>query len=60
MVILVDRYGNEKQLEIPRESFLDAGGDGGPARRPDRKVAKKAMKAATKPAAKKTTRSRRG
>ena len=64
MVILVDRYGNEKQLEIPRESFIDAGDDGAPTRRAARKVAKKAVKKATKkvakPVAKKTTRRRRG
>ena len=60
MVILVDRYGNEKQLEIPRESFIDAGGAREPARRPAKKVAKKAVKKVAKPVAKKTTRSRRG
>lgn len=64
MVILVDRYGNEKRLEIAREEFIEARGAGGPTRRPAKKGAKKAVKKATnkvaKKVAKKTTRGRRG
>lgn len=56
MVILVDRYGNEKRLEIAREEFIEARDDREPARRPAKKAATKAAKKATK----KTTRGRRG
>ena len=52
MVILVDRYGNEKRLEIAREEFIETAENRGPARRPAKKAAKKV--------AKKTARGRKG
>jgi len=60
MVILVDRYGNEKRLEIARAEFLNAGTDRAPARRPAKKATKVAAKKAAKKVAKKATRERRG
>jgi hypothetical protein len=52
MVILVDRYGNEKRLEIAREEFIEARADSEPVRR--------AATKATKKIAKKPTSGRRG
>ena len=52
MVILVDRYGNEKRLEIAREEFIEMDGDRGLASHPAKK--------ATRKVAKKATRSRKG
>lgn len=68
MVILVDRYGNEKRLEVPREAFIPSDGDGGLPPRPARSIAKKAARKvaktpaekAAKKAAKKAGRSSRG
>lgn len=60
MVILVDRYGNEKRLEIAREEFTEARDDRGPARRTATKAVKKAVKKVAKKVVKKTTRGRRG
>lgn len=62
MVILVDRYGNEKRLEVAREKFVPTDGGGGIPPRPTKAVAKKAArkiarapaKKAVKKAAKKT------
>lgn len=56
MVILVDRYGNEKRLEFARQEFTEPHGKRGSDHRPDRKATKKA----TKKVAKKTLPSRRG
>lgn len=56
MVILVDRYGNEKRLEIAREEFIVMPDGRGPARHPAKKAAKRAAKKAAKPVAKKATR----
>ncbi len=55
MVILVDRYGNEKQLEIAREEFVEARDDSSPSSH----TARKAVKKVVKKVAKKTTRNLR-
>ena len=72
MVILVDRYGNEKRLEVAREAFIPSDDGGGMpprsakavAKKAARKIAKapvkKAVKKAVKNAAKKAGRSSRG
>lgn len=60
MVILVDRYGNEKRLEIAREELVEAGDGRAPARQPAKKATKSAAKKAAKKVAKKATRGRRG
>ena len=44
MVILVDRYGNEKRLEIARDTFMEAEVERTPSRLPARKATKKAAK----------------
>jgi hypothetical protein len=56
LVVLVDRYGNEKRLEISRMEFLEADKEPITTRRPAKKVAKKAAKKI----AKKTVRGRKG
>ena len=56
MVILVDRYGNEKRLEIARGEFTETHDDYRPTRLPAEKAAKKAAKKV----ATKATRGRKG
>ena len=56
MVILVDRYGNEKRLEIAREEFIGGSDDRRAAHRPAKKAAKEVAKKTAKQTAKKTTR----
>lgn len=43
MVILVDRYGNEKRLEIAREEFIAVRDESRPARKPAKKATKKTL-----------------
>jgi DNA modification methylase len=44
MIILVDRYGNEKRLEIARGEFAEAQDKRKPARKPAKKAARKAAR----------------